>query len=450
MVFREYLEEASFDELLALAAKYEPALLAESFPEAPLKANCLRLLGEFAQSAERNDPVLVNFYRNHWEFAWQKTVLQSYPWDVSLPIAHSCNAKCLFCDSWMHRAGLLKPENVRLLLPVLRYARYLGLQGHGEPLVNPRLGEILSLARPSLHPKCILYIITNGRLLPRYRAGLLEAGVVGFHISLNAAGAATHHRVMHLGEDAFDIILAEIRHLVAWRDSRDPRVMVNISMVVTADNLEDGPEFVRLGNRLGVNRIYFKTLNPTGAVPGTGPLPYARLPPYLHPEFRRLADAVRQEVATSRTPVDATIDDWDNAVYQPEYEARLRAGERFPELSRPDALAHYGADQEPVIRAGFGRKIGTTPTNGPNPFRRASPFPCYFPYQTLNLFGADFSMPPCCFIGPTVPGYEAVAWDGDGDFLTFWNAPAFVELRRSLAKGPLMDSCKVCPTAGQR
>ncbi|MBF0354364.1 MAG: radical SAM protein [Alphaproteobacteria bacterium] len=449
-MLRDYLKSADFDELLALAAKFDPDQLADAFQDDPLMANCLGLLAEFAASPERDDPVLINFQRNNWEFATRQTVLKSYPWDVALPIAHSCNAKCLFCDSWMHSKGLLEPAHLERLAPVIRYARYLGLQGHGEPLINPHLEELLAMIGRMRHPKCIVYIITNGRLLPRYRQILLDAGVVGFHVSLNAATPEVHDRMMSMGSGAFDIIVSEIKKLVAWRDAHDRRVAINLSMVVTAENIEDAPAFVRLGSELRANRLYFKTLNPTRATAGEGPLAYAKLPPYLHPSFQRLVEETRLAVASSKVQVEVSFDDWNHPVFLPEFEERLRKGERFNALSRAEAMARYGTDKEPVPHLSFGLRTGSALTDGPNPENRQPPFPCYFPYQTLNIFGCDFTMSPCCFMGSSVPGHEEVAWDGSQDFFTFWNAPAFVELRRSLALGPLFDPCKVCPTLGSR
>jgi hypothetical protein len=98
------------------------------------------------------DDYLRNYYLNIWEYKTGQTVLESYPWHVTLPIADLCNARCTFCNSWLWGKNMLHPDQVAHFAPLLKYAKLVGLHGHGEPLVNPHLEKILPKVSESMDP----------------------------------------------------------------------------------------------------------------------------------------------------------------------------------------------------------------------------------------------------------------------------------------------------------
>ncbi|HEX5271589.1 MAG TPA: hypothetical protein VFW33_13925, partial [Gemmataceae bacterium] len=113
------------------------------------------LRAEFA-----DDPVLGNYVVNLWEHATRQTHLTTYPWKVVIPMSDVCNATCTFCNSWLRGVKVLKPEDVRRFEPVLRHALELGLEGHGEPLVNPHFEEVVNEFHKIIDPRCRKYMIT--------------------------------------------------------------------------------------------------------------------------------------------------------------------------------------------------------------------------------------------------------------------------------------------------
>lgn len=93
-----------------------------------------------------------------------------------LEITNVCNLSCDFCPGTRREPGFLSPENFQILAARLRpHTEYLYLHLMGEPLVHPRLEEILLRAR-ELDFKVM--ITTNGTLLPEQGALLCNSPAV--------------------------------------------------------------------------------------------------------------------------------------------------------------------------------------------------------------------------------------------------------------------------------
>lgn len=81
-----------------------------------------------------------------------------------LEITNVCNLTCAFCPGTQREKGFMTPNGFRELAGRLRpHTEYLYLHLMGEPLLHPRLGELLSIAE-ALDFKVM--ITTNGMALP--------------------------------------------------------------------------------------------------------------------------------------------------------------------------------------------------------------------------------------------------------------------------------------------
>lgn len=81
-----------------------------------------------------------------------------------LEITNVCNLNCSFCPGTRRRAGFLTPEGFQTLAARLRpHTEYLYLHLMGEPLLHPRLEELLDIAEKL---DFRVMITTNGTLLP--------------------------------------------------------------------------------------------------------------------------------------------------------------------------------------------------------------------------------------------------------------------------------------------
>lgn len=397
-----------------------------------------------------NDRFYGNLFLNLWEYENGITVLESYPCDITIPIADVCNARCTFCTSWLEGKRLLKLSELDAFENVIRHANVVGLAGHGEPLSHPELPSILDRMDRWLDHRAQAYVITNGVYLERYRDQLIRARVRAFAISLNAASAQTHEAVMGLEAGAFERVLEGIRRLVALRDSGSlgySNISISISLVLTRQNMAEVADFVRLGNQLKVNSIQLKTLaGAGGAIVG---LNYHRLPPYLHPDYAVHKAEALAAIQSSKVSIVADPESWDTPIF-PEAVARAFSENPPPEIKRAAALRDrsvrdFYAAQEKFAHQTRGELIQWLDDgDGAGPYGRTPRFACRAPYYHLYLNDFSYNLSPCCYMGK-VPGHEPTIYDGSYDFFGAWNSPAMVALRERLRDGPLFRMCTRCP-----
>ena len=282
-----------------------------------------------------HDPWASNLLLNIWEYIHGETMLKSYPWNISLPIADVCNARCSFCTSWLEGRKVLDIQQLESFAPILRHAAFVGLVGHGEPLAHPQFPQLAERLSAMLDPRARCYTITNGVFLKKWKHHLEAMNVESYSISLNAATPETHNDVMGLGRGAFPEIIESIRQLSALPSQSGRCRLVYITLVVTQQNLHEVPDFVQLGNQLNVTGIWLRTLLPQGnLLPG---LNYHVLPPYLHPEFEELRTRAVEAIQHSRVPVQAYPETWSHPIFSPRLNEQIQAQPpRF--ISREEVL----------------------------------------------------------------------------------------------------------------
>ena len=101
-------------------------------------------------------------------------------------ITNVCNLHCDFCPGTRRAGRFMPPEEFRLLAEKLRaHVSYLYLHVMGEPLLHPRLAEILQIAAELDLRACIT---TNGTLLAEKASLLLSApALYKLSVSLHSA-----------------------------------------------------------------------------------------------------------------------------------------------------------------------------------------------------------------------------------------------------------------------
>ena len=77
---------------------------------------------EEVQSLFAWDPLISNLLLNIWEYVHAVAQLNSYPWNISFPVADICNARCTFCTSWLEGRKVMPIETLESFAPVLKHA----------------------------------------------------------------------------------------------------------------------------------------------------------------------------------------------------------------------------------------------------------------------------------------------------------------------------------------
>ena len=396
----------------------------------------------------KGDSWLCNFVENIWEYLNGETVLSTYPWNVTLPMADICNAKCSFCSSWMVGNRWLKSQDIDQYSSLIRHSCQFGLQGHGEPLVNPEFKDICLKLKELLDPRCSVYIITNGLLLDRYISFLQDIQINSYNISLNAATPETHDSIMGLGKNGFNRIVSSIRNILALRKDVPNPVSVYLSYVVIQQNIHEIPQFIELANNLGVDGIRFRTLSPmSDNFPG---LNYHLLPVYLHPHYIEVRRAAIQSIQNSKVPVEASLESWDQPIYSEIMQKRI--DENPPRIYTREEAVQFGKStlwtgQEDWLGRpieNYQEREKDIDNRLDNRYNRSPRFCCSFPYYNLNITDFSFNVFPCCYLS-NVPGFEKIHLGSGSNFFNLWNSPALVGLRKRLKEGPLFCECKTCP-----
>jgi MoaA/NifB/PqqE/SkfB family radical SAM enzyme len=136
--------------------------------------------------------------------------------------------------------------------------RHVHLQGWGEPLLHPRLPEMVGAAKAA---GCHVGLTTNGsRLDGQMAEQLLDRGIDLLAISIAGATPETHARI-RVGSD-LPALLENIARLVALRKRRaGSRPKVELAYLMTRANLPELPAAVEIAGRLGVDEVYATNLD---------------------------------------------------------------------------------------------------------------------------------------------------------------------------------------------
>ena len=431
--FRRYLELLPIKSYLFLLFSYF------LWSKEPARTVSLRVTNKEMKKLKRIDPWLHNLILCDREMLGGSVILQSKPWNLALPIADLCNARCTFCVSWLRGGKTLELEELKNYEGLLPYAKEIGLQGLGEPLANPKFGELVEHLVLKTDKRATFYLITNGIFVSRHSAILAKAPITRFNISLNAATKETHNKVMGLGEDGFNKVLDGINKLIEIRNSTKGTLVI-LSMVLTADNFHEVEDFIKLAENLKVNQVILRSLMPINEYhPG---LNYHLLPPILLPNFRELSDRAKLAIANANVSIIANVESWNIDPRPNNIKTEL-----LPIISRESALKNKMRTDESnlVNRKFFGRKLSDSIHNDQiNPYGRKPPLLCDFPYQQYVSTQLNGRLVPCCYM-TDVPDHEPIQITEKLE--DSWNSQALQNLRISLKSGPLLIECQKCPLA---
>jgi GTP 3',8-cyclase len=147
--------------------------------------------------------------------------------DVRVSVTDRCNFRCQYCMPaeglpWLERAEILTFEEIARLVALLAEMGVgdVRLTG-GEPLVRrdfPRLAAMLA-ATPGVHD---LALTTNGYLLERDAAALVEAGIQRFNVSIDSLQRDRFYAMTR--RDALPQVLRGLEALAAFPQAHPIKV----------------------------------------------------------------------------------------------------------------------------------------------------------------------------------------------------------------------------------
>lgn len=159
--------------------------------------------------------------------------LRPYPGKLFVETTTRCNLNCAMCVKYAPDSDIgndhMSPETFARLTPAFGQLETLVLNGIGEPLLNLQLEAYIRLARSHMPENGWIGFQSNGLLLDRSRAlSLIDAGLNGICLSLDAATAETFRKVRQGGEvDGVQNAFAALNQARKTRPEKDLRSVSN-------------------------------------------------------------------------------------------------------------------------------------------------------------------------------------------------------------------------------
>jgi MoaA/NifB/PqqE/SkfB family radical SAM enzyme len=304
---------------------------------------------------------------------------------LQVEVTTACPAACLYCPRTVQGPAwpehFLPPDLFARLRPALRQARYLHLQGWGEPLLHP---EFFRFVREAKEAGCRVGFTTNGMLCSEAVLRLcLEEGLD--LVALSLAGTDPSQDQVRRGTSCAQVLAAlrTLAELKAARKAAIPRV--HLAYMLLASRLMDLERLPALLKGLGVEEVVINTLDYVAAPE------LAREVVRPTPEVAARLARVREQAAREGVQVHCRLP------------APRPAG---PCPENPVRALVVGADGgvSPCVFAA----LPETAESDPRPHRLS--------FGSLR----------------------------DDDLLTIWESPAYREFRQEHARGRPSGLCRTC------
>ncbi len=192
-----------------------------------------------------------------------------FPSQVVVDVTEACNLACIHCShpgfkkSPQYRGRHLDPGlNEKLVAEVAEFGRgciqYLRYTGCGEPLLHPRLFDLLRVAVQGAG--CQVSLTTNGTLLKEKAVErLLATGVEVVDISLDAFTPETYANIRVKGDLA--ATRANVLRLLAKAKEAGSRTKVVVTFIEQPRNRGEIEDFRRYWRDMGADYVIIRRLH---------------------------------------------------------------------------------------------------------------------------------------------------------------------------------------------
>lgn len=183
------------------------------------------------------------------------------PWSISIEPTTNCNLSCIECPSGQNnlkrKTGSMNIDIfTKIIEQVNKYAFYLTLYFQGEPFLNQKFFQMVSIARKK---KLYVSTSTNGHFLTKRNAeDTVLSGLNRIIISLDGINQKTYELYRKGGD--FDKVIEGIKNLVAAKkELKKENPFIILQFIVFSTNEGQIEEIKKIGKELGVNQIQIKT-----------------------------------------------------------------------------------------------------------------------------------------------------------------------------------------------
>lgn len=188
-----------------------------------------------------------------------------WPAVIYLEATAVCNLRCPMCPTIIglprepYRTSTFDLDLLPKVEPALPFVRRAFLSGGGEPLLHPRLFEIVRLLKS--HGVEVHFNSNATLLTPERAAEIVASGVDTISFSIDGATPETYAKIRVGGN--LPAVLDNIRGLIAAKIAAGSVTpFLNMQFTVQRDNLLEIPAAARLAASLGLNHLVVEPLTP--------------------------------------------------------------------------------------------------------------------------------------------------------------------------------------------
>jgi MoaA/NifB/PqqE/SkfB family radical SAM enzyme len=203
------------------------------------------------------------------KYGFQAHLNSEFPSQIIVDVTEFCTLACIHCP---HEEFTKSKEfggrnlnidiHKKLIDEIANdgkgYCKYLRYTAQGEPLLNPKIMEMLAYA--GKYAATIINLTTNGTMLtPEKSIGLLDAGVNVFDISIDAYAPETYSKIRIKGD--LNTTKGNVLKLIELIKKGGYRSKVVVSFVEQQLNKQESGEFERFWNEAGVDYVVIRRLH---------------------------------------------------------------------------------------------------------------------------------------------------------------------------------------------
>jgi MoaA/NifB/PqqE/SkfB family radical SAM enzyme len=392
------------------------------------------------RDAERHRQILDrhrNVVANTREMLTKRSRLDTTPPRLGIDLYGACNIKppCVYC-AWdaskvMEGDRVDEPftlDTLREWGPFFDHSLDLVNCSIGEPFMMKNIEELLDAFADGGK---VLNLTTNGQILTDTNIRKLIGRPVDLNVSFDAATPATYAT---LRNQRFDLLLNNVRRLVAAKGGRGRLPTVNVVFMPMKANVKELDEFVRICADLRVDHLVLRPLNYADKVDLNWERAGYRfeyeqeLLPFeaLVKTSGRAAELCRQ----AGVPLSDQMDFGGSLGGQ--FTEWFEEGRRSAMVEPPSGRTAGGAVSIAEVPGGVEAPVPAEPAPAPGSERLPA---CTEPWTHLYILRRGVL--PCCYGGrPLAPMDQ---------YREVWNSPTLQAIRRDLSRGRFHQYCLESP-----
>ncbi|MBN1871181.1 MAG: radical SAM protein [Candidatus Omnitrophica bacterium] len=334
------------------------------------------------------------------------------PEAITLFLTHRCNLRCKMCGQW-GESGVTKKQTSQYVVKELDLEVFKGLIDSvasfrpsitlfgGEPLLYARC---MDLVRHIKEKKMHCLMITNGSLLDRYGADLVDAGLDELNISLD--GARDLHDEIRGMPGLYDKITGGIKEVNKIKKNRGKKKpLINLQCTITRYNYRNLDQMLTVAEDTEADSLTFHNLIFLGR------------------------DLLEKQMKFDRLLGSSSLD-WEGFIFEPGIEPDVLYNKISDIMSRH---RRFSVDFYPNLSMNGLKEYYTKESYLPREYRPL----CLSPWMTCYVF-PDGEVRPCLNSTYSFGNITQT------DLKHIWNSEAAVRFRKILKERGIFPVCVRC------